>query len=270
MLTVEHPHLRVVAWFAGSYLYHGLGITLGYHRLLAHRALRLPKLLERAIVLGGYLALQGSPMVWVGVHRLHHWKPDREGDPHSPQDGVFHALITWMFKAHRLQSTEELRQVTDDLTRDNLYRFLGSEHNLSQVIVCLFICVFSRVALFWSCGGDAVIGNVSATFTVLCMTLFVNVGCHVQAPGAYRNFDTCDNSSNFWVLGLLALGEGWHNNHHASPGCARHGKYAIEFDATWYAIRLLEVLGLAQRVRRQDLAKPLPPHSVTYWDGTDR
>src|SRR5271168_1638535 len=77
-------HLTIGAWFICSYVYHGLGVTLGYHRLLAHRSLTLPKWFAYPVVLGGYLALQGSPVVWVGVHRLHHRKSDGRGDPHSP------------------------------------------------------------------------------------------------------------------------------------------------------------------------------------------
>jgi stearoyl-CoA desaturase (Delta-9 desaturase) len=79
-------------WLPVFYLYHGLGITLGYHRLLTHKALKVPNWLKYFIVSGGYFCLMGSPIVWVGVHRQHHQKSDLPGDPHSPREGFKHAL----------------------------------------------------------------------------------------------------------------------------------------------------------------------------------
>jgi stearoyl-CoA desaturase (delta-9 desaturase) len=82
------------------------------------------------------------------------------------------------------------------------------------------------------------------------MAQSINACCHLRFWGAYRNFATEDTSCNFWLLGLLALGEGWHNNHHAAPIAARHGCRAFEIDVTWQVIRLLERLGIAREVQR--------------------
>src|ERR1022692_2895914 len=120
--------LTFVAWFIVFYLYHGLGITLGYHRLLTHKSLRVPRWLMYLIVSGGYFGLMGSPIVWVGVHRLHHQKSDLPGDPHSPNEGFKHALYGWMFDMRRVQSDAELQAQVPDLMADPLFRLLGDTH----------------------------------------------------------------------------------------------------------------------------------------------
>ena len=84
---VVQATISFIVWFVVFYLYHGLGTTLGYHRLLTHKALKVPIWLKYFIVSGGYLGLMGAPIPWVGVHRLHHQKSDLPGDPHSPLDG---------------------------------------------------------------------------------------------------------------------------------------------------------------------------------------
>ena len=72
----------------------------------------------------------------------------------------------------------------------------------------------------------------------------------------YRNYNTSDNSRNNWLVGLVAHGEGWHNNHHAQQRTAAHGHRWWEFDLTWRVIRLLEIVGLAKDVVRPRLAAP--------------
>ena len=94
---------------------------LGYHRLLTHKSLKVPRWLMYFIVSGGYLGLMGSPIVWVGVHRLHHQKSDLDGDPHSPKDGFKHALYGWMFDMRKVQSDEELQKQVPDLMANRLF-----------------------------------------------------------------------------------------------------------------------------------------------------
>ena len=250
-LITQHDNLGVFACFILSYLYHGLGTTLGYHRLLAHRSLTLPKWAEYSTVLGGYLALQGSPVVWVGVHRLHHQNPDAKGDPHSPQDGFMHALLGWMFQMYSRQTNEELQALAKDVMRDRLYRLLGAAHTADHVVKCILVSVAFRVAILYALGSSALAANLFATLLIFFNAQLVNAMCHIRLPGAYRNYPTPDASSNFWVLGILALGEGWHNNHHAAPMLARHGLRAFELDVTWYVICLVEALGIARELRRR-------------------
>ncbi|MBI4532869.1 MAG: acyl-CoA desaturase [Candidatus Melainabacteria bacterium] len=239
--------LALAGWFIVFYLYHGLGITLGYHRLLTHKAFAVPKWLRYLLVLGGYLSLMGAPIVWVGVHRLHHQKSDTKGDPHSPQDGFFHALGGWMDKAKNYQSDGELHRQCKDLLSDPLMRCLGDAHSLKSPIVCLTVSILFRVAIFMFFGPWVLFVNLAATAIVFLSTQLVNSVCHLPSVG-YRSYETVDNSKNVWWVGLLSLGEGWHNNHHAIPTSARHGLKWYELDLSWYVVLVLEKLGLANKI----------------------
>lgn len=241
--------LAIIGWAVFFHYWHGLGITLGYHRLLTHKSLVVPNWLKYFIVSGGYLALMGSPIVWVGVHRQHHQKSDQPGDPHSPKEGFLHALYKWMFYTTRVQSNEELQRQASDLMKDPIFRFLGYEHSAYQAYMCLFWCVVFRLAILAFFGWVPFVGNLIASFTIFWSTQFVNTFCHMQNYG-YRTYQTTEDSRNVWWVGILACGEGWHNNHHAIPKSARHGLAWWEFDLTWCAIWLLEKVGLATRVIR--------------------
>ena len=249
--------LALVGWFAFFYLYFGYGITLGYHRLLTHKALAVPKWLSYLIVSGGYLCLMGSPIVWVGVHRLHHQKADIVGqDPHAPEEGFLHAMFGWMTRMRNIQSDEELRKQVKDLVSDPVYRLLGDGHTAEQAMLCLGICIAWRVLIGLVFGWQVLAVNLLATAVVFFAPHMVNTICHIPSYG-YRSHETVDQSRNVWWVGLWALGEGWHNNHHAIPTSARHGFKWYEIDITWYGIWFLEKVGLASKVVRP-VDKPTP------------
>lgn len=248
-------------WFAVFYLYHGLGITLGYHRLLTHKSLKVPRWLSYLIVSGGYFCLMGSPIVWVGVHRLHHQKSDLPGDPHSPRDGFKHALYGWMFEMRTVQSDEELQRQVPELMSDRFYRMLGCTHDAYQAQLCLGLGIAFRGVLLLLFGWPAVLGSVLSTAIVFWSTQLVNAVCHLPSAG-YRLHETKDDSRNVWWVALLAMGEGWHNNHHAIPKSARHGMAWWEFDITWISIWLLEKVGLAKNVIRPESIRRVPAMAV--------
>ena len=241
--------ISFTVWFFVFYLYHGLGTTLGYHRLLTHKSLKVPNWVRYFIISGGYLGLMGAPIPWVGVHRLHHQKSDMQGDPHSPVHGFKHALYEWMAEMTEVQSTEELRAQTPDLMSDKWLTWMGTEHDAIQGKKCLAISIAFRVLIYFTLGLAPLLANIAATLFTFWSTQFVNVFCHMQSQG-YRTHETRDLSRNVWWVGILALGEGWHNNHHAIPKSARHGFNWFEVDVTWYAIWLLEKLGLAEAIIR--------------------
>jgi len=234
--------------FLISYLYHGLGITLGYHRLLAHRSFKVPRWLEYLIISGGYLCFEGSPISWVTNHRLHHRFSDHDGDPHSPKDGLWHAFIGWMLKPRVDVSADESRVICADLYRDRLYVALDAGKTSMHALICLVLGVAFRGAIFLALGPMALAANLLASLFTFNAPLLVNSFGHIEKLG-YRNFDTADSSQNVWYIALLALGEGWHNNHHALPQSARHGLKASEIDVSWIALALLEKLGLACEIR---------------------
>lgn len=257
--------LSFVGWFLVFYLYHGLGTTLGYHRLLTHKSLKVPNWLMYFIVSGGYLGLMGSPIVWVAVHRLHHQKSDQEGDPHSPMEGFMHALLGWMFDMKQVQPQDELEKQVPDLMQDRVLRIFGYDHEPQQAFLCLGCCIVFRVLILVLLGPVALAANLLASVMTFFSTQLVNAVCHLRGVG-YRSFNTREESRNVWWVGILALGEGWHNNHHGVPKSARHGMAWWEVDVTWYTIWLLEKLGMARFVIRPpklavtaDSATPMRP-----------
>lgn len=234
--------------FLTSYLYHGLGITVGYHRILSHRALKVPRLLEYFIVSGGYLCFEGSPISWVTTHRIHHRKTDKVGDPHSPNNGFWHSFVGWLLNPEYKTTKEEAALVCPDLRRDPLYALMDRCNPKKQWLVCLFFCVLFRVVILFVLGPWAMLANILAAVTIFIAAFLVNSVCHLPQFG-YRTYDTDDESRNVLFVGLMALGEGWHNNHHAMPQSARHGLTWREPDISWWAISILKALGLARDVR---------------------
>ncbi len=237
-----------VVAFLVFYMFHTQGITLGYHRLLSHRSLKVPKWLEYFVVAGGYLALEGSPIFWVSTHRLHHRYSDHPGDPHSPVDGLWHAFIEWMWKPSVIITSEESRRVVPDLYRDPVYKFLHCRHTGWDGYMCLGFALIFRVAVLMLFGPVVLAANVLATFMAFLGPLLVNSIGHLRQFG-YETYYCGDNSRNVWFVAMLSMGEGWHNNHHTFPQSARHGLKPSEIDPTWITIQLLKLLGLASEVR---------------------
>ncbi len=234
--------------FVISYLFHGLGITLGYHRLLSHRSFKVPKWLEYLIVTGGYLSFEGSPIFWVATHRLHHKYSDLDGDPHSPRDGLWHSFIGWMMTPRVRYSEAECIRLCPDLFKDPYYRFLHCNHSRYHALLCLGMNILFRLTILLILGPVAFFANLIASFLPFLGALMVNSLGHLPRFG-YQNFDTGENSRNVWWIAMLSLGEGWHNNHHAIPSSARHGMLIKEPDLSFMVLRVLEMLGLASDLR---------------------
>lgn len=215
----------------------GLGITLGFHRLLSHRSFKTPKWVEYILATLGTLTLQGSPIDWVGIHRLHHKHSDTIQDPHNSNKGFWWSHISWIL--HEPPSQEKIRKLTGDLNGDSYYEFLHRFFLPLQLLVAVLFYLFAG----WS-------GVVWGVFVRLVLTYhttwFVNSANH---KFGYRSFDCDDDSVNCWWVAVLTYGEGWHNNHHAYPHSARHGLKWWEIDPTWATIRVLKLLGLASNIR---------------------
>jgi stearoyl-CoA desaturase (delta-9 desaturase) len=227
--------------FLASYLIHGFGVTIGYHRLLSHRSFRCPKWVEYFFVLSGYLAFEGSPIWWAAIHRLHHKYADLPEDPHRPLEGAWHSYMGWLFTINPAEVHEEV--ICKDLLKDPLYVFLEwGDEKLMFVINVLF-----RLVIWYFFGWVPALASLVAGICVFQIPLMLNLFCHISRLG-YKNFATTDDGVNVWWIGVLALGEGWHNNHHAFPGSARTGLKAYELDLSWLVIRTLRFLRLARSV----------------------
>ena len=226
-------------WVSGS-----LGIGIGYHRLLTHRGFKVPRYLEYFFAICGSLALQGGPIFWVGLHRIHHARSDKEGDPHSPREGFFWAHMGWIIFGTGLHSdSSQLGRYAPDLAKDKFYVWLSNYHYVPQIIL--------GVILFAIGGFPMVLWGTFLRVTVgLHITWLVNSATHVWGT---QRFKSGDDSRNNWWVALMSFGEGWHNNHHAHAASARHGLAWYEVDLNWYAISTLKFFGLAKDVRTVDL-----------------
>ncbi len=224
--------LLLVFWVLTS-----LGVTIGYHRMLTHDAFKAPDVVRGIFLVLGCMAMAGPPLRWAANHIEHHAHADHEGDPHSPLEGFWHAHFGWILMNDRLRSN------------------ISYGAHLATDPVNLFV---SRTAVFWTVlslllpyllGGwtGLVWAGGVRIFLANHITWSVNSVCHMFGR---REFETSDESRNNWVVGLLALGEGWHNNHHAFPRNAFHGLRWYQFDFSGTVIALLEFFGLASDVQR--------------------
>lgn len=227
---------KAFACFWVGYLITGMfGITLSYHRQLAHRSFKTPKILEYIFAYCGVLALQSHPINWVSSHRHHHGGTETERDVHSPLDGFWWSHMGWLLDGEGTWMRQNKANAAD-LQAQWYYRFLAKTYPIHAIVLpaiglyafgglpCLLWGFFARVAWVWH------------------ITWAVNSVSHVWG---FKDWNTPDNSMNNWCVGVLAFGEGWHNNHHAFEKSCRHGLKWWQVDMTWYTVKLLNMVGLA-------------------------
>ena len=212
-----------------------LGVTLGYHRLLAHRSFVVPQWLERFFATCGALSVQRGPIDWVGLHRQHHKFADTDRDPHDSRKGFWWCHFGWML----LVSPNDrcIPSYSKDL-KDPYYTWLNNWFLVPQILLALTLYLIGG----WGC---VLWGIPLRLVLVYHATWLVNSATHFWGV---RRFDTGDDALNNWWVALVTFGEGFHNNHHAYPHSAKQG-YINEIDLTWQHIRLLMWAGLATRVK---------------------
>ncbi|MBX9686565.1 MAG: fatty acid desaturase [Candidatus Obscuribacterales bacterium] len=242
--------LEFSLWFIVFYVWHVLGVTVGYHRLLAHRSFRCPKIIEYFFVLGGYLAFESSPIWWATLHRAHHRYTDSEKDPHSPRFGNARAYMGWIFGAKYPDYLDPKLQAPD-LINDPFYRLLERNNNWhTSHLTNTFIGFGARLIVWMLFGWKIALASVLAGLLVQQVPFLVNVVCHKPKLG-YRNFRGGDDSVNVWWLVFITMGDNWHNNHHAYPGCARAGFKWYELDISYLTVKTLNLLGLATHLNER-------------------
>ena len=232
---------RAVTWrdlvlLLALYVPTSLGVTVGFHRMLAHRAFTAATPVRAVLLVLGSAAIEGAPLDWAANHRRHHALSDREGDPHSPLHGLLHAHVGWLFSGVQADTDEYCR----DVLSDRVVCFVDNANWLWSLLGLLLPFLLGGWSgLLW--------GGLVRTFLVHHVSWSVNSICHTFGE---RRFQTADRSRNHWLVGLLALGEGWHNNRHAFPRAAIHGLEAGQLDVSGYIIGALERLGLVHDVYR--------------------
>lgn len=243
-----------LALLVSMYLATGLGITVGFHRLFTHRAFETAAPVKFALGVLGSMSVQGPLFKWVAVHRCHHQHSDKYDDLHSPHHygggffgviaGFWHAHIGWMFVA----APKDLARYSGDLQSDRLLRVVSNFFGIWAILG--FVIPAAIGGLVWGSWYGALLGflwgGVVRLFLIHHLTWSINSICHLWGQ---KPFKTHDESRNNFICGILALGEGWHNNHHAFPSSARHGLRWWEFDFSFLVIRCLEWMGLAWSVK---------------------
>jgi len=244
-------HWQDLVILAACYVPVGLGVTVGFHRLLTHRSFQTGRFLRGLLAALGSAAVEGPVIEWVANHRKHHAHSDREGDPHSPHvghgmgwrgalNGLAHAHLLWLFRSDFANQ----ERYAPDLLDDPVIRFIDRTFVL-WVIVGLAIPFGLGVALTGSVIGGLtglLWGGAVRIFLLHHATFSINSLCHFFGR---RRYVTHDESRNLAWLAPLSLGEAWHNNHHAFPTSAAHGLHRWEVDPSAIVIRSLQRLGLA-------------------------
>jgi stearoyl-CoA desaturase (delta-9 desaturase) len=248
---------RDVAIFLIMYVPVGLGVTVGFHRLLTHRSFKTSPALRGLLAVLGTMSVEGPVISWVADHRKHHAYSDRFGDPHSPHvdhgggwrgalRGLAHAHVGWLFDHTQRGSRERF---APDLLADPVVSFVDKT-----------FVVWSLVGLAIPFGMGALIGGTVAAglegmlwggavriLVLHHVTYSINSLCHFFGR---RRFATDDHSRNLLWLAPFSLGEAWHNNHHAFPTSAFHGMGRSEPDVSGVVIAGLERVGLVWDVQR--------------------
>lgn len=221
------------------YVLSGMGITVGYHRLLTHKSFKTPTWVEYIWATLGCIAMQGSPVIWIAQHRQHHLESDDELDPHNINDGFMWAHIWWIFKRYpRWYEEGVMRTFAPDMLKVPYYRWLDRYPYVPSVIVGAALLATGGLDMFlW--------GFCLRLICVYHFTWFVNSAAHVWG---YRHFGSEQATNNWWVA-LVSFGEGWHNTHHAYPTSARHGLRWWEVDFSWMMISTMKRLGLATKIK---------------------
>ena len=243
------------------YLVTGLGVTIGFHRLLTHRSFTAAPALRVVLAIAGSMSFEGEVIGWVAVHRRHHAFSDRPGDPHSPYRygtslsgqlrGLAHAHVGWLLR----DDPTPAARYAPDMTADPAMRAVSAAFPA--------LCAVSLglpLGLGWAIGGwhGALTALLWAGLVRVALlqhvTWSVNSLCHVigARPFTTRRYD---RATNLWPLALLSLGESWHNMHHSDPTCARHGADPWQIDISATVIRIFERLGWATGVRWPILAR---------------
>jgi stearoyl-CoA desaturase (delta-9 desaturase) len=255
----------------GMYALTAVGITVGFHRLFTHRSFETNEVVRFVLAVLGSMAVQGNLLKWVAIHRRHHQHSDEPDDPHTPHHsgrglpglvrGAWHAHVGWAF----VPDPPHLSRYVKDLRRSPAIRVASALFPLWVVLGLALPAVMGWLAIGgWSGAVLGLIwGGLIRVFLVHHVTWSINSACHIWGT---RPFVSGDESRNNLVFGVLAFGEGWHNNHHAFPTSARHGLRWWEVDFSYWMIKAMTWCGLAWQVRLpdpKDLSDRARPHRHT-------
>ena len=231
------PTIPLLMWLAATYAIRMFGVTAGYHRYFGHRSYKLGRVAQFAMAFLAQSSAQKGVLWWAAHHRLHHRESDRELDVHSPsRRGFWWAHVGWVLSND--YDHYDPRSVAEFLKFPEI-GWLDRNHWVPTVAFGASVAWFGGwPAFLW--------GYVVSTVVLYHCTFAINSLAHLWG---IRRFDTPDESRNNWWLALITLGEGWHNNHHHSPGSCRQGERWWELDITYLVLRFLNWVGIARDLR---------------------
>ena len=245
--------LYLVLLFVG-YMLSAFGITVGYHRLFTHKSFETYAPIQFIFAVLGSMAVEGPVLQWVAQHRRHHQHSDEHEDPHSPHShgtgwmnmfkGIWHAHVGWIMKP----DAPGLQRYVADLVQSPMLRWVNKTFFVWAALGMLIPALIG--GLYTGTWMGAFIGflwgGAVRILLVHHVTWSINSVCHIWGAKDYRSHDESRNNP---IFGILALGEGWHNNHHAFPTSARHGLKWWQIDISYLLIKGMEAVGLAWKVR---------------------
>lgn len=241
---------RLTSWrdimiLAGMYSICGIGVTVGFHRMLTHRSFEAHPAVRFTLLAFGCMAGLSDPVRWASIHIQHHAHTDQDEDPHTPLKGLFHAHMGWFLAGF----DNDAQTYGAWLHKDAMTRFF--QRTFWYWVMLGFVIPFllgGWTGLLW--------GGWVRVFLTHHLTFSINSICHTFGQ---VDFETNDRSRNQWLVGVLAFGEGWHNNHHAFPRSAFHGLRWWQIDVSAYVIVAVE---------RQPIERTL--HCCALLDGRNR
>jgi stearoyl-CoA desaturase (delta-9 desaturase) len=229
------------------YVITGMGITVGYHRLVSHQSFECPDWVKRCALIAGGWALQNSALIWCADHIRHHARTDTDEDPYNASRGFWHSHCGWLFyeTPHRTDKYE-IR-----LRRDPVILW---QHRYYWVIVASGLAVPFALGVWWHGGmmggvSALLLGGLFRMFMVLNSTFTINSLCHMIGTQPHG---TQDSSRDSWLVSFVSFGEGYHNYHHTYARDYRNGPKWYNFDPSKWIIYTLSLFGLATNLRRLD------------------
>jgi stearoyl-CoA desaturase (delta-9 desaturase) len=238
-----------IAWLLGSYYLRMFGVTAGYHRYFSHRSYKLNRFWQFCMAFLAQTSAQKGALWWAAHHRDHHLHSDRETDIHSPvHEGFWWSHLGWVLSDE--YDHYDPKRISDFSKYPEL-RWLDRHLLVPPTIYGAGIYfLFGWSAFVW--------GFIAATVLLYHGTFLINSLTHNWGS---RRFATPDESRNHFVLAIVTLGEGWHNNHHYFMSSVRQGIRWWEIDITYYVLVVLSWLRVARDLRPFRIADSDQPAS---------
>jgi stearoyl-CoA desaturase (Delta-9 desaturase) len=214
----------------GLYWVRMFGVTGAYHRYFSHRTYKTSRFFQFCLAFLAQTSAQKGALWWAAHHRDHHKLSDQDGDPHDSRKGFWFSHVGWLFSG----------------TEDTDYSRVKDLAKFPELVILnklsLLPAIILGVVVWWTMGWSGLfIGFILSTVLLWHGTFTINSLSHMLGNQRYA---AGDDSKNNWVLAIITMGEGWHNNHHHFMNSTRQGFYWWEFDMTYYVLRTFQAVGL--------------------------